>query len=270
MISFEVSVQIEPVRTRWKGTIFSSCLGFSGYKPEQEDSTGVQSMRINSRINLLSLASIGILSLFLPPVAFAEEAASVKTPPATETVSPIAPSTPPATSPASDAAPAQTGSATGSASVTADGKAKAVQEKVKANVPADAAQAKGDKTSAQNAFVNSFTNGFGSGSTTVAPKAKVQTKPQTRAVNSTYDPYAAYRRGYSSTGSATPYYSKGYANNSGFQTGNNARSGVFPRPISRQPFPDLTGGPNGLGQQLMNHQQEQRQAMERIGSQYRK
>ncbi len=209
------------------------------------------------------MASIGILSLSLAPVAFAEEAVGVKTPPATETVSPASPSIPAATPPASDAAPAQTGAA--------DDKSKALQEKVKANVPAAAPQAKGDKTSAQNAFVNSFTNGFGSGSTAAAPKTKVQAKPQAKpqakAVSPTYDPYAAYRRGY---GTTRTYSSSGFANNSAFQTGNNARPGVLPRMGAIRPYSALTGSPTGLGQQIMRHQQEQRQELDRIGSQYRK
>ena len=215
-------------------------------------------MQIDSRKTLLSLASSGILSLSLSPIAFADDAIGIKTPPATETVSPPVPND--AAPPAADAAPPAASNVTPPVKV--------------------------EKNSAGNAFANSFTNGFGSDTAAAKPKAavqtKVQAKPQTQpkpAASAPHDPYGAYRRGYG-TNSTTKTYNNygglnvrtnGFANNSSFQSGNDARAGsgrMPPIQFSRPAFGNVRGA-STIGSDILKSQERQG-SFGGIGNQYKR
>ncbi len=213
-------------------------------------------MRAVSKRHTVLLASLGILSFSFGAVAFAGESGDVKP---TVSEKPVAP---PAEQP-----PAEQPKESVSVPPTTNPTLKPVT--------------KVEKAPEQSDFVKGFLGGSNTPSAATGQKGKTQAKTQAKpparpAAATTNDPYAAYRRGYGTNNSTRSYNSynyggnnsrsNGFANNSGFQTGNNSRPGNGRISIPPQNMEyynrSMLGGQNGkLGADLSKAMRSYNQGM---------
>jgi|GEM_PF-4046140 hypothetical protein len=121
----------------------------------------------------------------------------------------------------------------------------------------------------QSSFANSFLN-INQGSSakpTQKPTAAASTAPASKTLRPTADPYAAYRRSYGtrtySTYGGNNSRMNSYANNQGFQSGNNAR-GSFGGATMRAPVL----GTGSAGNSILQFQRNQNQAFKELSRQF--
>lgn len=223
-------------------------------------------MRNSGDKSVRVLVLLGTLAVILAPTVFADDVS-----PQVPTVPKVEPST------ASDV-PAEAPTNQTSVETLKPATVEPVKEKAVVASKAKLTATKTKSVPTSSAFVNSFLNPPTSSTPATQNKSKAaqaNRTTQSRGVVPAYS-YGTTQRSfgtYSYAGGNNNRFNSGFANNGGFQSGNNARPGSISIPRLGSVSPansSLFGGPNSLGQQLMRDRQKQNENYERIRKQYSK